>query len=128
MDDHLLHTQLTEFQSLLHRITGIQEIESHIATQGPVSVVYKWRDPSSHERFLLSLEFAPRELKLAMLWLPQSLRNQGIGATIVEHLLKIIKKQHITTVSIEPRPGSEGFWEKLGFKPTKHSYWSCRIS
>ena len=102
MDGRILLTQLTELHSRLC-------------------------DPQSHDRFLLSLEFVPRELKLSMFWLPPSLQKKGLGTKIMGHIFQIAHQQQIPTISIEPRPGSEGFWKKLGFESIKPSYWACRV-
>ena len=105
------------------QLTGLPSINAHIAATGPLSAVYKWRGERKEERLLLSLEFTPMELKIAMLWLPRSLRGGGLGKAILNELFRIAAGAGVAAARIEVRPGSEAFWTNAGFVPEPHTYW-----
>lgn len=108
--------------------TGVLDVDIHTG-EGPVSVVYKWMGPG-RERFLVSFEMTGDKLMVFNLWIPKSRRRQGLGSNIIELLLSAAGDFGIPRIVIEPRPGSEGFWESQGFAPVnaqRYYHWERKI-
>jgi len=110
-----LHTLST----WLCRLLDVEAIESHISDQRPLSASYKWQGQVKKERFLLAIKVTPQVMKIQYLWIPLSMQKKGIGSAIIIYLYQLAQIYELKAIFIEPRPGSEGFWQKVGFTPSE---------
>ena len=117
LDMQKLQADLASLKPWLSHLLATEMIDAYISKHRPITATYKFHSFSQADRFLLSIKITFLDVKILNLWIPLSMRNQRIGSAILTRLQTYCADWGIPYMKIEPRPGSEGFWSKVGFVP-----------